>query len=95
MRQITLTEEQTEAIEAWCDDNDVTLRLGYSGRGMNGESCIGIVTDEDPVQASVNLSTYLAKAFPDDEAFLAEMRRMGRDNMGQSTIIYWPRVKAP
>lgn len=53
----------------------------YSGRGMYGVRCMGITTDN-----------------PDglvEEAAARGLRGARRDNMGLSTIVYWPRIEAP
>ena len=61
----------------------------YSGRGMYGKECIGIVTDE-PVRAV--LSGLIRECANVDEA--ADIVVGHRtDNMGLSTIIYWPRCQ--
>ena len=55
------------------------LRKNYSGRGMYGETCYGIVTDfpEELVERAVALGLVGACA----------------DSMGLSTIVYWKTVK--
>ena len=66
------------------------LMLDYSGRGMYGGRCIGIVCD-NPASVAVDLGLTIGLrdgGVPEDvvEAF----RRPRVDSMGRRQIIYWP-----
>jgi hypothetical protein len=62
------------------DDGFGTLRSDYSGRGMFGARCMGIVTD-DP-QGLI------------EEAASRGLRGAKVDGMGRDSIVYWERVSA-
>ena len=55
------------------------LRENYSGRGMYGSTCYGIVTDDPDglIERAVELGLKGART----------------DNMGLSTIVYWKNIK--
>lgn len=55
------------------------LRSCYSGRGMFGDTCIGIVTSSpaELIEAAANRGVRGAKT----------------DGMGLETIVYWPSVQ--
>lgn len=67
--------EELAANEGW------NLRQNYSGRGMYGETCVGIVTDApmDCIEGAVSRG----------------IRGARTDSMGLSTIVYWPKVQWP
>ncbi len=54
-------------------DRGDRFREKYSGRGMYGRTCVGIVTDS-----------------PEDVIADAGIRGAHTDDMGLSTIVYWP-----
>lgn len=69
-------------------DIEFTVR-SYSGRGMYGTSCIGIVTDD---------MFMLGCAIGDinqGNIDLYGMPGMRQDSMGRSTIYYWPGLVWP
>lgn len=67
-------------VKELADHIDGQFRASYSGRGMYGKTCVGIVTDQpDEVIASCR-------------DFGLSIPR--RDSMGLSTICYWPSIPA-
>lgn len=67
-------------------DYDSIIRPAYSGRGMYGETCFGIVgSDHDLLRFAISLTT------EDNQAhfWLPEVRS---DQMGLNRIYYWPSV---
>lgn len=86
----------------------VELRDDYSGRGMYGDSCWGVVGETDELQ---NFEAELAKAATLEEVGstndqnaedvletfmdkLAELRKYRReDSMGMSRIYYYPQIE--
>ena len=54
------------------------VRDDYSGRGMYGKTCYGIVTD-DPLAVV-------------EDAAAVGLRGARTDSMGTHTIVYWPAV---
>ena len=77
-----------DVIKNFCEDNGYDLREDYSGRGMFGRSCIGIVGDFNPL----HLVLCLADVLRDEEFDNAEdiLGRPCQDSMGLSTIVYFP-----
>lgn len=57
------------------------LRTDYSGRGMFGRKCMGIVTS-DPEGLIVAMKRRKR-----------ELRSPGCDNMGLDCIVYWPDIE--
>ena len=57
------------------------LREDYSGRGMHGKQCYGIVTDR-PMRLI-------------EDAGEAGIKGAVMDSMGLDTIVYWPHISAP
>lgn len=64
----------------------------YSGRGMYGNTCLGISTDAPvgdllaDIILSVGTVTYTRESFAED------FRRMQQDSMGMGTIYYFPHI---
>ena len=88
---LTLPSDALWELENYFDE----IRSDYSGRGMFGKSCVGVVVSSmgDFVSGVVNLVQDVAE---DSDHPLAEMvpqlKRMSTDNMGYDTIVYWPGV---
>jgi hypothetical protein len=60
----------------------------YSGRGMYGKSCVGVVVEEVmPAIADLVLGC------EDTEQAYLLIDRVKSDNMGCDTILYWPSVE--
>lgn len=73
-------EEKIQAIRETADAIDGKVRDGYSGRGMYGRTCYGIVCDDstDCIIAATKLG----------------LPRPSVDGMGKGYIVYWPRITA-
>jgi len=69
---------QKEILQEVADEIGGELRE-YSGRGMYGKSCLGIVCD-DPSDCI-------------EEAVVRGIRGACRDSMGKQAIVYWPSIK--
>lgn len=68
----------------------------YSGRGMYGRTCFGIVTD-DPISAVIQLTRTLMETCdidPDETVDLLDALAEGacQDSMGLQAIVYWPHI---
>ena len=87
----TFTDYIKEAIEAI--GLDAHLR-SYSGRGMYGSSCVGVVCS---MQEFVQIVTQAAIDADKDEDcdinFSYDVSKVSSDSMGLSTIYYWPSQK--
>lgn len=64
---------------------ETAIRCDYSGRGMYGDTCLGIVGDTSDI---LKFAVALAEA-DEDTSWLG---RCSTDNMGMSTIFYWSGV---
>jgi hypothetical protein len=75
----------------FCEDRDMDVRTRYSGRGMYGSACFGIVCSS-PIQASMELAVELVEQGGEDLAkTLANCATW--DSMGRETIVYFPGVE--
>jgi len=85
---------------------EIQLKESYSGRSMYGQTCIALVVD-DGVSGLVRWTFALCElvdAEGDEEGSIGErvsalvdaMRdtRTRADNMGYSTVYYWPGIEA-
>jgi len=72
-------DEAIEVIEEVANFVGGDVRTGYSGRGMFGNTCYGIVCD--------NVMTCI------EEAAARGLRGAKTDSMGRQSIVYWPKVK--
>jgi hypothetical protein len=72
----------------------------YSGRFMYGKKCLGITSNDDTIQFITVLGRtllydgYFGEYYLDDrvETFLDIIEHMKSDEMGKSTIYYWPQI---
>lgn len=78
--------------------HEYELREGYSGRGMNGKTCAGIVIDVDQlprVYFAIGTAAGFAEADEHDSQppidWEGLLNGTAVDNMGRSMIVYWPR----
>lgn len=76
-----------EIIADFCESNELEFREDYSGRGMYGRTCIGIVCDDtlgtlmqlvDAIRDELDISLYDVLGSPK------------MDSMGLSSILYFP-----
>lgn len=65
----------------------------YSGRGMYGESCVGVSVDNlgEFIQV-VASATLIASENDDEDGFVQALGRMNSDSLGRGSIYYWPGV---
>lgn len=64
----------------------------YSGRGMNGRSCLAVRLDDERPDL-FRLGVAVASAVPMDTALLLEEIGSARtDSLGRGTILYWPQT---
>jgi len=91
MGMVETTKEQVkEALWEAGLDADEDINWNYSGAGMFGETCFGIMGDEgDLLEFAVRLARM------DDQMDLDWLRRMRADSLGRRTIFYWPGISFP
>lgn len=87
MMKTTLNDDEKFLIEQGADAVDGELRA-YSGRGMYGDVCLGLVVSDVTDLAMVILTV----AAEDMDLAETLARSIRYDSMGHSTIIYWPRI---
>ena len=88
----TLTPTQLATIESAAGWLGVELRLDYSGRGMYGNTCLGVVGDYACAKDLVDKIYEYAEEDDDDDLFaLADLMSedWSRDSMGLKVIEYW------
>lgn len=78
-----------EVIADYCESNELEFRTDYSGRGMFGKTCVGVVCD-DPISTVVEI----ADAIRDNgfDCASTELGAIRQDSMGLSRIIYFPNL---
>ena len=87
-----LNEDQIDVIEEALDrasDGEGELYRGYSGRGMYGRTCVGIVVED--VGQLVAFGRELERA-TDRHDVEVDLGRMAFDSMGLRVIAYWPNI---
>lgn len=101
--KIQVTRELLDGIEDrfynQTEDTDATIRTDYSGRGMYGAQCVGVVTSRlgDALVFAWAVAITLAEQdliddvyFDSEDVFSAVARDIEQDSMGRSAIYYWP-----
>jgi hypothetical protein len=68
-------------------DPDEAIRTNYSGRGMYGRQCLGLVYDS--LSELLGFVAYFANENMDHLDWISGVRQ---DSMGRSMIAYWPNV---
>ena len=83
-----LTTDQAELIQQFADSEDVQVYERYSGRGMYGKQCFGLV-GRSLTSTAMKLACFLMED-GNDELALSLSNRIGEDSMGTDSIIYFP-----
>lgn len=79
-----ISRDQLEELKSALDLLDEDVRYDYSGRGMYGRECLGLVVDATDLVVGVALS----QVFGDDAWDIA--RNACTDSMGRGAIVYFP-----
>lgn len=82
--------ELAKLIRSFCNDCGCKCYENYSGRGMFGKQCVGIVTDRNMAEVMLELSDYLHECGIDNVK--EELGRACYDNLGRDMVIYFPNV---
>lgn len=78
-----------DLIEKFCNErNGCSFRADYSGRFMNGRTCVGIVIDDRVYETIVALCDFLHEYGV--ECVSDTLDSISSDSMGLSQIIYFP-----
>lgn len=90
-----LAEELLADLE-WAYQDEISMRTDYSGRGMYGTTCLGF-TVPNAARFMFSLGILMAEWQPHADVELGVLHeRLAmsmHDNMGLSTIVYWPSIK--
>lgn len=84
-----LDTDELEVLQDAAHEEDVELRTGYSGRGMYGEKCVGVVAGS---VSEVIRFLFAVRNSDDDLARMLLDEAMFEDSMGFNGIYYWPGV---
>lgn len=87
--KLVLTRDQFDNIQYETEgfDADVEFRIHYSGRGMYGTECVGVIA-RDPNTPTAFLAIVAKELDMDFLDLLSELHGE-QDSMGRSTITYW------
>ena len=81
-------------IREFCEDQELDYREDYSGRGMFGSRCVGIVCD-NPLSTLLELFAFIVDS--DDGISGDEVQyTLGKpeeDSMGMRNILYFPKLR--
>ena len=84
-----------ETLRAFCDDYGYEYRENYSGRGMYGRNCVGIVCECSAIDLIMDLADYIMNNFDGyisvRDALNGQVRQ---DSMGIDTIVYFPGIES-
>jgi len=86
-----LTAEQLEILTDAIDATGVELRP-YSGRGMYGQSCLGIVPNTDTARYFMYLAQILITDGQEEILDLLIGSPSREDSLGRDTIVYFPNL---
>ena len=84
----------SDSIKEYCCDQGLDYREDYSGRGMYGETCVGITCD-NPLQELKELFAYIIDE-GDDWSGYEVSNMLGEpkmDGMGMEKILYFPKLR--
>lgn len=79
-----------EVIKDYCKDNDYSFYSDYSGRGMFGRKCVGVVCD-NPFEVLVDIvDTLMSEGY---DSVRDSLGAVNLDCLGTSKILYFPSVE--
>lgn len=107
MAQITLTPEQADSLYDLAKECGFdSMRQNYSGRGMNGKTCVGFICSNPSnflyrFGVAMGGMSEMAKRFPNGE--FSEENSLDPDDfsfictdkIGKDAIVYFPHIKLP
>lgn len=86
-----------QTIVDYADSMGYPVRADYSGRGMHGEQCLGIVVQVPLAEMVAITAVVLENMQHEDDSIDAwdivdVLEDVRTDNMGRNTILYWPLI---
>lgn len=93
MSRFELTTEEYRMLQEIVEGSfvDGSLRASYSGRGMYGDGCFGVICDS-PAEAMGRIVFELCVNFQREDLAEELLDGMQTDSMGRGAILYWPGV---
>ncbi len=90
---IEISAEELDDLQTALADagEEVNLRQDYSGRGMNGSNCIGIIVDSYYGEYEIGRMVGRIAATNPDLVWIEEAEPRF-DSMGKDRIVYWPSI---
>lgn len=81
-----------DIIKDFCEEYDLGFYNDYSGRGMYGKLCVGIVCG-DILGTLVKLCDYLNNFLEDGESLSDYIGTPKTDSLGLDCILYFPNIQ--
>ena len=81
-----------ELLDGFCQEHEYEFRPAYSGRGMYGATCPGIVADKNGFDLTLELAEYALEQEAELYDVTFQLRGSRTDNMGLSSITYFPQA---
>ena len=78
-----------ELLDGFCQEHEYEFRPAYSGRGMYGATCPGIVADKNGFDLTLELAEYALEQEAELYDVTFQLRGSRTDNMGLSSITYF------
>ena len=79
-----------ELLDGFCQEHEYEFRPAYSGRGMYGATCPGIVADKNGFDLALELAEYALEQEAELYDVTFQLRGSRTDHMGLSSITYFP-----
>lgn len=83
-----------DGIRSFVESNEnYTIYEGYSGRGMFGKTCLGVIISRGSsfMDFLIKLTRYLDEQGVDDVDY--ELEGASYDELGLDTVVYFPNIK--
>jgi hypothetical protein len=80
-----------DTLKSICEDSggEVEFRNSYSGRGMYGSTCVGIVGSMSDCMVVIGEVIKSAEGNPGFEDTVDQLLSFSTDSMGRDVILYW------
>lgn len=86
--------DRTELLDL-AEEEDITIYPDYSGRGMFGRQCIGVVgSPSDLVRFITDVIPRIESSDDELGAQASAWLYLQKDDMGLDSIFYWPNIQA-
>ena len=89
-----MIEINREKLITEAEDRELEVQLDYSGRRMNGKTCVGVVGSVRDLLAFLLEVVPAIDSYAADATYREEWLEVHTDNMASDMIYYWPGVRA-